>query len=68
MKQILIPKYGDTDVLKIQESKDPKPFAGEVLIEVKAVGVTLPIFSQERDFILMLQNLLVSWGMKYQAL
>jgi NADPH:quinone reductase-like Zn-dependent oxidoreductase len=39
MKQILIPKYGDTDVLKIQESKDPKPFAGEVLIEVKAVGV-----------------------------
>ena len=39
MKQIVITKYGDTDVLKIQESKDPKPSAGEVLIKVKAIGV-----------------------------
>ena len=39
MKQILITKYGDTDVLKIQESQDPKPSAGEVLIDVKAIGV-----------------------------
>ena len=25
MKQIIITKYGDTDVLKVQENKDPKP-------------------------------------------
>ena len=39
MKQIVITKYGNTDVLKLQESKDPKPSAGEVLIKVKAIGV-----------------------------
>ncbi len=39
MKQIVITKYGDPDVLKIQERKDPKPSTGEVLIKVKAIGV-----------------------------
>ncbi len=39
MKQIVITKYGDTDVLKVQERKDPKPSVGEVLIKVKAIGV-----------------------------
>ena len=39
MKQIVITKYGNTDVLKIQEKKDPEPSAGEVLIGVKAIGV-----------------------------
>jgi NADPH:quinone reductase-like Zn-dependent oxidoreductase len=39
MKQIVITKYGDTDVLKIQEKKDPGPADGEVLIKVKAIGV-----------------------------
>ena len=39
MKQIVITKYGDTDVLKIQTKQDPKPSAGEVLIKVKAIGV-----------------------------
>ncbi|MGD2270742.1 MAG: medium chain dehydrogenase/reductase family protein [Desulfobacterales bacterium] len=39
MKQIVITKYGDTDVLQIRETKDPEPSAGEVLIEVKAIGV-----------------------------
>jgi NADPH:quinone reductase-like Zn-dependent oxidoreductase len=39
MKQIVITKYGDPDVLTIQEKKDPKPSAGEVLIKVKAIGV-----------------------------
>lgn len=39
MQQIVITKYGDPDVLKIQEKKDPKPSAGEVLIKVKAIGV-----------------------------
>ena len=39
MKQIVISKYGDTDVLKIQEDKDPEPLTGEVLIKVKAIGI-----------------------------
>ena len=39
MKQIVITKYGDTDVLRVQEIKDPKPLPGEVLIKVKAIGV-----------------------------
>ena len=39
MKQIVITKYGDPGVLKIQERKDPQPSAGEVLIKVKAIGV-----------------------------
>ena len=39
MKQIVITKYGATDVLKIQKKQDPKPSAGEVLIKVKAIGV-----------------------------
>ena len=39
MKQIVITKYGDTDVLKIQERQDPEPAAGEVLIKVRAIGV-----------------------------
>jgi len=39
MRQIVITKYGDTDVLKIQERKDPKPLPGEVLIKVKAIGI-----------------------------
>jgi NADPH:quinone reductase-like Zn-dependent oxidoreductase len=39
MKQIVITKYGDTDVLKVQERKDPEPLPGEVLIKVKAIGI-----------------------------
>ena len=39
MRQIVITKYGDTDVLKIQERPDRKPAAGEVLIKVKAIGI-----------------------------
>ena len=39
MKQIVISKYGDTDVLKIQEKRDPEPLPGEVLIRVKALGI-----------------------------
>ncbi len=39
MKQIVITKYGGPDVLEVQESRDPTPSAGEVLIKVKAVGV-----------------------------
>ena len=39
MRQIAITKYGDKNVLKIQESADPVPAPDEVLIKVKAVGI-----------------------------
>ena len=39
MRAIVIKKYGDPDVLSIEERPDPKPQAGHVLIEVKAFGV-----------------------------
>ena len=39
MKQIVITKYGGTDVLKIQERMDPEPLPREVRIQVKAAGV-----------------------------
>jgi len=39
MQQIVITKYGAVDVLKVQERQDPSPAAGEVLINVKAIGV-----------------------------
>ena len=39
MKQVLITRYGDPDVLKIQERKDPEPSPKEVLIKVKAIGI-----------------------------
>ena len=68
MKQIVITKYGDTDVLKIQERKDPEPLPGEVLIKVKAMASTLPIFSPERGFTLTRQSPPVWWGMKYPGL
>jgi NADPH:quinone reductase-like Zn-dependent oxidoreductase len=39
MKQIVIAKYGDPDVLTLKETTDPKPSSGEVLIKVKAIGI-----------------------------
>jgi len=39
MKQIAITRYGGPDVLQIQEKPDPMPSAGEVLIQVKAIGI-----------------------------
>jgi synaptic vesicle membrane protein VAT-1 len=39
MQQIVISRYGDTDVLKIQETADPLPASGEVRIAVKAIGI-----------------------------
>jgi NADPH:quinone reductase-like Zn-dependent oxidoreductase len=39
MHAIVIKKYGDPDVLSIEERPDPKPQGGQVLIEVKAFGV-----------------------------
>ena len=39
MRQIVIPRYGSTDVFEIQEKPDPIPAFGEVLIDVKAIGI-----------------------------
>jgi NADPH:quinone reductase-like Zn-dependent oxidoreductase len=39
MKQIVIPKNGGPEVLKVEEAPDPNPGPGEVRIEVKAAGV-----------------------------
>ena len=39
MRAIVIKRYGEPDVLSIEERPDPKPQPGHVLIEVKAFGV-----------------------------
>jgi len=39
MRAIVIKKYGGPEVLAIEERPDPAPKPGEVLIEVKAVGI-----------------------------
>lgn len=39
MRQIYITKSGGPEVLKIQESTDPSPAPGEVLVRVKASGI-----------------------------
>jgi NADPH:quinone reductase len=39
MRAIVIKQYGGPDVLSIEERPDPKPQAGQVLIEVKAIGL-----------------------------
>ena len=39
MKQIWITRPGSPEVLEIREADDPRPAPGEVLIDVKAIGV-----------------------------
>src|SRR5687767_8720602 len=39
MRQIFTTASGNIDVLKVKESPDPKPAAGEVLIRVRAAGL-----------------------------
>jgi NADPH:quinone reductase-like Zn-dependent oxidoreductase len=39
MRQIFITRTGGPEVLKIQESPDPSPRKGEVLVRVKAAGI-----------------------------
>jgi len=39
MRAIVIKQYGGPEVLAIEERPDPKPEAGQVVIEVKAFGL-----------------------------
>jgi NADPH2:quinone reductase len=39
MKAIVVREFGGPEVMKIEEARDPKPGAGQVLIRVKAIGV-----------------------------
>ncbi len=39
MKQVQIPRYGDPEVLRVVESPDPRPKAGQVSIAVRAAGI-----------------------------
>ena len=38
MKAVRFDHYGGVDVLEVRDVDDPKPEAGEVLVEVKAAG------------------------------
>ena len=42
MKAIRIEQHGGTDVLRLEDLPTPQPRAGEVLIEVRRLGSTLP--------------------------
>jgi NADPH:quinone reductase-like Zn-dependent oxidoreductase len=39
MRQIVIPRIGGPEVLELREAPDPRPGAGEVLVDVEASGV-----------------------------
>ncbi len=39
MRALVVRRYGPPEVLELQQSPDPQPNSGEVLIRVKAVGV-----------------------------
>lgn len=39
MRQLVIPKYGDVDVFKLEEKPDPQPGKDEIFIRVKASGI-----------------------------
>ena len=39
MKAVMIREHGDLDVLQLEDVPDPKAGPGEVLVEVKAVGL-----------------------------
>ena len=40
MKAIIVRQYGDPEVMKIEETLQPKPGPGQVLVHIRAAGVT----------------------------
>lgn len=43
MRRVRFHEYGGPEVLEIEETSRPEPGEGELLVEVRAIGVTLPI-------------------------
>lgn len=43
MRRVCFREYGGPEVLKVEDAARPEPGEGELLVEVGAVGVTLPI-------------------------
>src|SRR2546430_16721596 len=43
MRRIVFREYGGPEVLRVEHSPRPEPGEGELLIEVAAIGVTLPV-------------------------
>ena len=43
MRRICFSEYGGPEVLQVEEVARPEPGEGELLVEVQAVGVTLPV-------------------------
>lgn len=39
MRAVVVPRYGDPDVLELRTVPDPRPGPGEVLVSVEAIGV-----------------------------
>ena len=39
MKAIVVPEFGEPDVMRYQDWPDPKPGAGDVVVRVRGVGV-----------------------------
>ena len=46
MKAVRFEKYGDIDVLQVEDIERPQPKAGQVLIKVKARKYSYPYISQ----------------------
>src|SRR4051794_21520619 len=43
MRRVCFRAYGGPEVLQVEEAPRPEPGEGELLVEVGAVGVTLPV-------------------------
>lgn len=43
MRRVVFREYGGPEVLRVEEEPRPEPRDGELLVEVAAVGVTLPV-------------------------
>jgi NADPH2:quinone reductase len=43
MRRVCLGEYGGPEVLQVEEVARPEPGEGELLVEVQAVGVTLPV-------------------------